>query len=70
MFQEISIMVKAQEESIQRIDSNVKKADVNVEAAHSELLKYFQSVASNQWLIIEIFFVLIIFFVIFIVFMA
>lgn len=53
-----------------RIDSNVEDAQLNVEAAHGELLKYFQSVTNNRWLMIKIFAVLIIFFIIFIVFMA
>ena len=43
---------------------------MNVEAAHSEILKYFQSVSSNRWLIIKIFVVLIVFFIIFVVFMS
>lgn len=55
---------------IYRIDSNVDDAQLNVEAAHGELLKYFQSVTNNRWLMIKIFAVLIIFFIIFIVFMA
>ena len=53
-----------------RIDSNVDETSLNVEAAHSEILKYFQSVTSNRWLMIKIFAVLIFFFVIFVVFMA
>lgn len=53
-----------------RIDANVEATELNVEAAHGELLKYFQSVTSNRWLIIKIFCVLIIFFIVFVVFMA
>ena len=53
-----------------RIDSNVDDATVNIESAHSEILKYFQSVSSSRWLMIKIFAVLIIFFIIFVVFMA
>ena len=53
-----------------RIDSNVEDTFMNVEAAHSEILKYFQSVTSNRWLMIKIFGVLIVFFIIFVVFMA
>lgn len=53
-----------------RIDNNVEDTELNVEAAHSELLKYFQNISSNRWLIIKIFFVLIVFFIIFVVFMA
>jgi len=47
----------------------VEDAQLNVEAAHGEILKYFQSVASNRWLMVKIFLVLIVFFVVFIVFL-
>jgi syntaxin 5 len=70
IFQQLASMVKEQEEQVLRIDANVEDAHVNVEAAHSEILKYFQSVSSNRWLIIKIFFVLIVFFIIFVVFMS
>lgn len=53
-----------------RIDTNVEDTEMNIEAAHSEILKYFQSVTSNRWLMIKIFAVLIVFFIIFVVFMA
>lgn len=43
---------------------------MNVEAAHTELLKYFKGVTSNRWLMIKIFMVIIIFAVIFIVIMT
>jgi len=43
---------------------------MNVEAAHTELLKYFKGITSNRWLMIKIFAVIVIFFVIFIVFMT
>ena len=52
------------------IDMNVEDTEMNVEAAHSELLKYFQSISQNRWLIVKIFAVLIIFFIVFVVFMA
>lgn len=70
MFQQLANIVKEQDESIQRIGTNIQDVDLNVSAAHSELLKYFQSVTSNRWLMIKIFFVLIIFFVVFIVVMT
>ncbi|XP_061691787.1 syntaxin-5a isoform X1 [Syngnathoides biaculeatus] len=70
IFQQLAHMVKEQEETIQRIDSNVEDTQLNVEAAHSEILKYFQSVSSNRWLMIKIFLVLIVFFIIFVVFFA
>ena len=45
-------------------------AEMNIEGAHAELLKYFQSVSSNRWLMIKIFAVLIVFFVLFVAFLA
>ncbi|KAG8564267.1 hypothetical protein GDO81_016397 [Engystomops pustulosus] len=70
IFQQLAHMVKEQEETIQRIDGNVEDTQLNVEAAHSEILKYFQSVTSNRWLMIKIFLILIVFFIIFVVFLA
>ncbi|XP_062503343.1 syntaxin-5-like isoform X2 [Corticium candelabrum] len=70
IFQQLATMVKEQEEHVLRIDANVEDAEMNVEAAHSEILKYFHSVSSNRWLIIKIFVVLIVFFIIFVVFMT
>lgn len=70
MFNQLATMIKEQEEQITRIDSNVDDIDMNVNAAHTELLKYFQSVTSNRWLMIKVFGVLIVFFIIFIVVMT
>ncbi|KAK3738928.1 hypothetical protein RRG08_006495 [Elysia crispata] len=70
IFQQLAHMVKEQEEIVGRIDHNVDDASQNIEAAHTEILKYFQSVTSNRWLMIKIFGVLMVFFIIFIVFMA
>jgi len=69
MFQQLATMIKEQDEAIQRIDSNIDDVDMNINEAHSELLKYFQSVTSNRWLMIKIFLVLIVFFVVFIIVM-
>lgn len=70
IFQQLAHMVKEQEEMVDRIDTNVHDTELNVEAAHSEILKYFQSVSSNRWLMIKIFGVLMFFFMFFLVFMA
>ncbi|XP_067130383.1 syntaxin-5 isoform X1 [Centruroides vittatus] len=70
IFQQLAHMVKEQEEMVTRIDHNVEDTHLNVEAAHTEILKYFQSVTSNRWLMIKIFAVLIVFFIIFVVFVA
>uniref|UniRef100_A0A0B8RTI3 Syntaxin-5 n=1 Tax=Philothamnus irregularis TaxID=1899461 RepID=A0A0B8RTI3_9SAUR len=70
IFQQLAHMVKEQEETIQRIDANVEDTQLNVEGAHMEILKYFQSVSSNRWLMVKIFLILIVFFIIFVVFFA
>lgn len=70
IFQQLAHMVKEQDEMVERIDSNVQDAEMNIEAAHGEILKYFQTVSKNRWLMIKIFGVLIFFFIFFIIFMA
>ena len=55
---------------IYRIDANVSETEINVESAHTELLKYFKGVTSNRWLMIKIFLVVMVFFVIFVIFLA
>ncbi|XP_012164979.1 syntaxin-5 [Bombus affinis] len=70
IFQQLAHMVKEQEEMVERIDSNIEDTELNVEAAHAEILRYFQSVTNNRWLMIKIFAVLIFFFIFFVVFLA
>lgn len=70
IFSQLATMVKEQEEQVQRIDDHTNTAALNVELGHNEILKYFQSVTSNRWLMVKIFGVLIFFFLLFIIFMA
>jgi syntaxin 5 len=70
IFQQLATMVKEQEEMVERIDTNVQDVEMNVEAAHGEILKYFQSVTKNRWLMIKIFGILIMFFIFFVIFLA
>ncbi|KAK9870341.1 hypothetical protein WA026_006426 [Henosepilachna vigintioctopunctata] len=70
IFQQLAHMVKEQEEMVERIDTNVADAELNIEAAHAQIVRYFHSVSSNRWLMMKIFGVLIIFFIFFIVFLA
>merc|ERR550519_2758732 len=70
IFSQLAHMVKEQEEMVQRIDTNVENTALNVDMGHQEILKYFQSVTSNRWLMVKIFGVLIFFFVFFVIFMA
>ena len=70
VFKQLAFLVHEQGEHIVRIDSNVAEAELNVEAAHSELVKALQSVSSNRWLMLKIFGILIVFFIFFVVFVA
>ena len=70
IFSQLAHLVHEQGEMIARIDSNVEHTSMNVEAAHHELLKYFNNISKNRWLIIKVFGVLMAFIVFFIVFMA
>ncbi|XP_050539284.1 syntaxin-5 isoform X2 [Daktulosphaira vitifoliae] len=70
IFQQLAHMVKEQEEMVERIDSNVHDAELSIEAAHTQILRYFQSVSSNRWLMIKIFGVLIFFFIFFVIFVS
>jgi len=70
IFQQLAHMVKEQEEMVERIDSNVQDAELSIEAAHTQILRYFQSVTSNRWLMIKIFGILIFFFVFFVIFIS
>lgn len=70
IFQQLAHMVKEQEETVDRIDSNILDVGLNVDMAHNELLKYFQSVTRNRALMLKIFGALILFFMFFVFFMS
>jgi len=65
MWTQLSTMVHEQGETIQRIDQDVEDADMNVSAAHEELLKLWKSVSSNRLLMAKIFMVIMATFVVF-----
>lgn len=62
LFQQLATMVQEQGEVIQRIDDNVEDIGLNINGAQRELMKYYNSVSSNRWLMLKIFGVLIVFF--------
>ena len=70
IFNQLAHIIKEQEETMLHIESNVEDAAINVDLGHSEILKYFQKVSSNRWLMVKIFGVLIFFFIFFVIFMA
>jgi len=68
MFSQLAIMVQEQGELLNRIDHDTLVTERNVSTAQNELLKYYNSVSSNRWLIVKMFLVLVFFSVLFIVF--
>ncbi|KAJ3101541.1 cis-Golgi t-SNARE syntaxin [Phlyctochytrium planicorne] len=66
IYQQFAQILTQQREMIQRIDDNVVDMEMNVSGAHDQLLKYFQNMSSNRWLMIRVFGVLIVFFLLFV----
>lgn len=64
LFQQLATMVQEQGEMIQRIDDNVEDVSLNIAGAHLELEKYYRSVSSNRWLILQVFAIIIAFFLV------
>ncbi|TID29948.1 hypothetical protein CANINC_001459 [Pichia inconspicua] len=62
LFQQLATMVQEQGEVIQRIDENVEDVSLNITGAQRELMKFYNSVSSNRWLMLKIFGILIVFF--------
>jgi len=70
MFQKMTAMVAEQHEQLERIDGNINVSIDNVDKGQKHLLKYFNSMSNNRWLIIKVFAILIAFIVFFILFLA
>ncbi|XP_074583315.1 syntaxin-32-like [Curcuma longa] len=70
IFTQLATMVSQQGELAIRIDENMDETLTNVEGAQGQLLKYLNSISSNRWLMIKIFFVLMFFLMIFLFFVA
>jgi len=66
IFSQLAHMVAEQRETVQRIDADTIDIANNVSGAQRELLKYYESISSNRWLMIKVFGVLIVFFLLFI----
>lgn len=62
IFGQLAGMVQEQGEMLQRIDANTEDVVDNVQGAQRELLKYWNRVQGNRWLVAKMFGVLMIFF--------
>ncbi|GAA0143915.1 SNARE protein [Lithospermum erythrorhizon] len=70
IFTQLATMVSQQGELTIRIDENMEDTLANVEGAQGQLVRYLNSISSNRWLMIKIFFVLVVFLMIFLFFVA
>lgn len=70
IFQQLAHMVAEQGDTLQRIDVNTEEALVNVDKAQDQLLRYWNSVSSNRWLMVKIFSILVVFIFLFSIFFA
>ncbi|XP_021764477.1 syntaxin-32-like [Chenopodium quinoa] len=70
IFTQLATMVSQQGEIAIRIDENMEDTLANVEGAQNQLVRYYNSISSNRWLMIKIFFVLIVFLMFFLFFVA
>ena len=66
IYQNFATLLSTQREMVQRIDDNILDMQMNVEGAHGQLAKYYQSISSNRGLMLKIFAVLIVFFMLFV----
>ncbi|CAI5450884.1 unnamed protein product [Caenorhabditis angaria] len=58
IFSQLATLVSEQGEMITRIDSNVEDTALNIDMAHTELVRYLQNISKNRWLMLQIFGVL------------
>ncbi|KAK9726033.1 hypothetical protein RND81_05G185800 [Saponaria officinalis] len=70
IFTQLANMVSQQGEIAIRIDENMEETLANVDGAQTQLVRYLNSISSNRWLMIKIFFVLIVFLMFFLFFVA
>jgi len=70
MHKTVNELVMLQEEMSVRIDANIQEVHANVEAGHNELVQYYDTISSNQWLLIKVFAIVIAFAIFFVTFIA
>ncbi|KAI9360781.1 t-SNARE [Zopfochytrium polystomum] len=66
MYSHFAQILSQQREVIQRIDDNVIDVEMNVTGAHDQLVRYFQNISSNRWLMLKVLAVLVVFFLLFV----
>jgi syntaxin 5 len=66
IFQNFNVLLQGQREMVQRIDDNVMDVSHNTEAAHTQLIKFYQGMSGNQALMVKVFGLIMAFFVLFV----
>jgi len=69
IYQHFAQILAGQRETVQRIDDNIADVEMNVEGAQNQLMKYYNNISSNRWLIIKALGIVLIFFLIFVMFL-
>lgn len=69
IYQHFAQLLSTQREVVQRIDDNIVDTEVNVIGAHDQLLKFYQNMSSNRWLMMKVFATVIFFTLIFVMFL-
>lgn len=66
MFNQLMQMVAEQRETVQRIEYNTEDISTNISGAQRELIRYYNRVTSNRWLMLRMFGILMVFFLLFV----
>jgi len=69
IYQHFAQILAGQRETVQRIDDNIADVEMNVEGAQTQLMKYYNNISNNRWLIIKALGIVLIFFLIFVMFL-
>jgi len=69
IYQHFAQILAGQRETVQRIDDNIADVEMNVEGAQTQLMKYYNNISNNRWLILKVLGIILIFFLIFVMFL-
>ncbi|KAL6621889.1 t-SNARE [Neocallimastix californiae] len=69
IYQHFAQILAGQRETVQRIDDNIADVEMNVEGAQTQLMKYYNNISNNRWLILKALGIVLIFFLIFVMFL-
>jgi len=69
IYQHFAQILAGQRETVQRIDDNIADVEMNVEGAQNQLMKYYNNISNNRWLLLKALGIVLIFFLIFVMFL-